>query len=489
MLWNTRRAIQRGGIILLVTIIGIALLAGVGTYLLNVSSEKFVKQQAERKAVAWAEYIGASLPRIEDIANGDPLVDHELKFLERAREFGDVFSFKLFDATGRLSYLSDEFGANREEFSDLGVHNEQAMAVLKTQKTYSELKDGTHKENRPDIYVEAYAPVIRNGEVVAVSEVYIDETKTAALLFEDFLFFGLTIAALVAFVVAIPLATVVFVTFELKKRNQELNTERLRAVRAERAKATFLAHMSHELRTPLNAIQGMSQVMTRGDLGPLEHPKYLSYAADISSSADHLLSLINDILDLSKIDAGKFEIRESNVDLSTMIQNVVRIAATWPNALGVKIRADLTEKDLTVYADRRAMHQILLNLTSNAVKFTPPGGSVLVSCAVNKVGDVVISVTDTGCGIPAVDLPFISEPFSQSRRRADVYQEGTGLGLNLVNSMAGLHGGKFEITSEENIGTTGSVTLPASRVVSSIKKEKVSHNPSVTIRQIKAMNY
>lgn len=464
------------------------MLAGVGAYLLNESSEKLIKQQAERKAVAWAEYIGATLPRISEIAEGGTLSNEELKFLEDVREFGDVFRFKLFNSKGQLSYLFDENGANQEDFADLGTHNMNAANVLKSGKTYFELKDGINKTNRPDIYVEAYAPVIREGKVIAVSEVYINETTTAAFIFEDFLYFGLTIAALVGFVVAIPLAAVAFITFELKKRNAELDKERLRAVRAERAKSTFLAHMSHELRTPLNAIQGMSQVMTRGDLGPLEHPKYLSYAADISSSADHLLSLINDILDISKIDAGKFEIRESNIDLSTMVHNVVRIAATWPNALNVKIRAQVSQRELTIFADRRAIHQVLLNLTSNAVKFTPPGGSVFVTCDINKTGDVVISVSDTGCGIPALDLPFISEPFSQSRRRSDIYQEGTGLGLNLVKSMTGLHGGTFEITSKEDVGTIVYVTLPTSRVKSLTKQDTPDSNSLIKIIQIKSMH-
>lgn len=488
MLKKTQRALQRGGIILLAAFIGIALLAGVGAYLLNESGETLIKQQAERKAVAWAEYIGATLPRIDEIANAGTLSNEELKFLDGIREFGDVFRFKLYNVKGQLSYLFDENGAQQENHSDLGQINYTATSVLSTKKAYSELKEGTTKTDRPEIYVEAYAPVIRNGNVIAVSEVYIDETAAAALIFEDFLYFGLTIAALVAFVVAIPLAAVAFITFELKKRNEELDKERLRAVRAERAKSTFLAHMSHELRTPLNAIQGMSQVMTRGDLGPLEHPKYLSYAADISSSADHLLSLINDILDISKIDAGKFEIRESNIDLSTMIHNVVRIAATWPNALNVKIRAQVSQRELTIFADRRAIHQVLLNLTSNAVKFTPPGGSVFVTCDINKTGDVVISVSDTGCGIPALDLPFISEPFSQSRRRSDIYQEGTGLGLNLVKSMTGLHGGTFEITSKEDVGTVVYVTLPAARVVSLTKKDTPDSNSSVKITQIKSMH-
>ena len=228
--------------------------------------------------------------------------------------------------------------------------------------------------------------------------------------------------------------------------------------------------------------------MTRGHLGPLEHPKYLSYADNISSSADHLLSLINDILDISKIDAGKFEIRQSNIDLSTMVHNVVRIAATWPNALNVKIRAQISQRELTIFADRRAIHQVLLNLTSNAVKFTPPSGSVFVTCDINKTGDVVISLSDTGCGIPALDLPFISEPFGQSRRRSDIYQEGTGLGLNLVKSMIGLHGGTFEITSKEDVGTVVYVTLPASRVVSLTKQDTPDSNSLVKITQIKSMH-
>jgi len=486
MLINLRHTVLRSGAILFTTLVGIALLVVVGAYLLKVSSDKIVEQQAERKAVAWAVYIGATIPRIDEIANGGPLKTQELDFLEGIREHGNVFRFKLFDANGRLSYVSDKNGMTPDDLANLGAHNDKALDVLKTKEPFSTLKDGREKTDRPDVYAEAYAPVIKDGKVIAVSEVYIDETASAKLIFDDFLYFGLMIAALVAFVVAIPLLALVFITFELKKRNQETNNERLRAVRAERAKSTFLAHMSHELRTPLNAIQGMSQVMTRGDLGPLEHPKYLSYAADISSSADHLLSLINDILDLSKIDAGKYEIREANVDLDTMIKNVVRIAASWPNALDVKIRADISLEELTVFADRRAIHQILLNLISNAVKFTSPGGSVVVSCGVEKTNDVVISVVDTGCGIPAIDLPYITEPFSQSRRRSDIYQEGTGLGLNLVKSLTRLHGGEFKIISEEHVGTTVQITLPASRMISSKPKGSADPHSSVKIHQIKS---
>ena len=143
-----------------------------------------------------------------------------------------------------------------------------------------------------------------------------------------------------------------------------------------------------------------------------------------------------------------------------MVHNVVRIAATWPNALNVKIRAQISQRELTIFADRRAIHQVLLNLTSNAVKFTPPSGSVFVTCDINKTGDVVISLSDTGCGIPALDLPFISEPFSQSRRRSDIYQEGTGLGLNIVKRQVDLMNGKISFHSEPEVGTTFSVELP-----------------------------
>jgi len=265
-------------------------------------------------------------------------------------------------------------------------------------------------------------------------------------------------------VLLVPVWALRVLTVQLQKRNNDLNIERARAVEAESAKSAFLAHMSHELRTPLNAIQGLSEMMVRGDLGTLDHPKYLEYTKDINFSAVHLLKLVNDILDLSKIDAGKFELDETEIDLFAVANDALRIARAWPATEGIELSTDLRPGVYCVYADERAIKQILLNLLSNAAKFTPEGGTISTKAEIDGTGRCLISVRDSGTGIPAKDLTAILEPFNQLRRSAIVQQEGTGLGLSLVKSMIELHGGSIEINSSEGKGTTVTITLPPERM-------------------------
>ncbi|MGJ3261306.1 MAG: sensor histidine kinase [Rhodospirillales bacterium] len=448
------------------SIVSMSVLVFVSIMILNGVSERLIRQQAEREAIAWAAYIGTSIDRIEAIAGGETPTDAERDFLQRLSKFGDIFRYKLFDAEGRLMVISDSLNNPGADTKDLGEHNITALQVLTTGKPYAEVNDGTRKPDRPDIYIEAYVPIRKNGRIVAISEVYIDETSTSALIKEDFAIFGIIIAGLTLLVLMVPLWALRLVTIELRQRNFDLNLERARAVQAESAKSAFLANMSHELRTPLNAIQGLSEMMIRGDLGSMNHPKYLEYSKDINFSAAHLLKLVNDILDLSKIDAGKFELEEKEFDMSTAVTDALRIARAWPNTEKLVLGTDFVEGSLRVRADERAINQILLNLLSNAVKFTPPGGKVTVSGAVDENGNGVVSVTDTGLGIPENDLRHILEPFNQLRRPASLQSEGTGLGLSLVKSMVELHGGAVDIESRLGEGTTVTFTIPKERMVS-----------------------
>lgn len=248
--------------------------------------------------------------------------------------------------------------------------------------------------------------------------------------------------------------------------------EKIRAEEANQSKSDFLANMSHELRTPLNAINGFSDIMKKEMFGPLGDPRYKEYVSDILFSGQHLLSLINDILDMSKIEAGKMNLNPEVLIIQDMIDQVIRI-----------VRGRAEENSLTlvyeggempeIQADMRAVKQVLLNLITNAIKFTPEGGKVTIR-AEAKYSGLIIKVIDTGIGIPANDLDRLANPFEQIDSQSSKQREGTGLGLALSKSLVQLHGGNFKIESELGVGTTVIFTLPNVPIISAVKDESTS---------------
>ena len=230
---------------------------------------------------------------------------------------------------------------------------------------------------------------------------------------------------------------------------------------ASRAKSEFLANMSHELRTPLNAIIGFSEMMQREMFGPLGDRRYKEYSGDILSSGQHLLALINDILDMSKIEAGKLTLRPEPLDLIEIVEDVIRLVRTRAEAGGLTLAVEIPALP-TVEADYRALKQILLNLLSNAVKFTPRGGRVEITAAEGPDRRVRISVRDTGIGIAEADLSRLARPFEQIESQHSKTQQGTGLGLALTKSLVERHGGALDIESQSGVGTTVSFSLATS---------------------------
>jgi cell cycle sensor histidine kinase DivJ len=225
------------------------------------------------------------------------------------------------------------------------------------------------------------------------------------------------------------------------------------ALAATAAKSRFLANMSHELRTPLNAIIGFSEVMGREMFGPLGSGRYLEYAGLIEDSGRHLLELINGLLDMSKIEAGKFEIHEEMFELGETVESARRVVGLAAERAGVTLSFKLGAE--TGFADRRAVKQMLVNLLSNAIKFTLPGGSVHLM--VERSGTaLLLTVADTGAGIAPQDLARLGKPFEQAGHGKD----GTGLGLSLVKALAALHGGEMTIISMLGEGTEVTVRLP-----------------------------
>ncbi len=245
---------------------------------------------------------------------------------------------------------------------------------------------------------------------------------------------------------------------ELAVLARKYEIEKTRAEAANRAKSEFLANMSHELRTPLNAINGFSEIMVGELYGPLGDRRYKEYASDILMSGQHLLALINDILDMAKIEAGKLNLKFEAISIEEVAQDVMRLMRGRAEEAGLKLLAEV--RDLPdVEADYRAVKQILLNLISNAVKFTPRGGQV--SLTATRLGDQIsLAVRDTGIGISPEDLERLARPFEQVETQHAKTQQGTGLGLALTKSLIEMHGGRLLMESEPGAGTTVTVFLP-----------------------------
>jgi two-component system cell cycle sensor histidine kinase PleC len=251
---------------------------------------------------------------------------------------------------------------------------------------------------------------------------------------------------------------------DLRHAKSESDRARERAETASHAKSAFLANMSHELRTPLNAILGFSEIIHTRALGTAAINQYAEYGGFIHDSGKHLLALINDILDLAKIEAGRLTLREDEVDLSRLAVEATQMLAIKAQDGRIALSADVDPRLPNVYADERALRQIIVNLLSNALKFTPPQGTVTVFAHVASDGAIAFGVIDSGVGIESEDQARVFESFGQGRHDAVIADQGTGLGLPIVKGLALAHGGDVVLESAPGRGTRVTITLPAERI-------------------------
>jgi signal transduction histidine kinase len=250
---------------------------------------------------------------------------------------------------------------------------------------------------------------------------------------------------------------------ETEAHKTELNTARKQAESANRLKSDFLAQMSHELRTPLNAILGFSDFMLNEPHGPLGHENYSEYMRDIQNGGQHFLGVINDILDLSKIEAGGTEIAEEVLDTEELIDESTRLLRERAEAAGIELRAEVEPGLPHLYGDGKLLKRGLLNLLSNAIKFTPARGQITVRADEESGGAIALTVIDNGIGIAPQQIEHVMSPFGQAENVMTRSQDGTGLGLPLVKSFIELHGGTLELRSALGEGTKVTLRFPVER--------------------------
>ena len=373
---------------------------------------------------------------IESVSDAFVLFDRQGRLILSNQAFQDAFSFE--PGVVRKGALKTDL--NR--IAALAIKSEQAAAGGRAGAREVELQDGRWLQ-LVERFTSDGGSVVTAADITAIKEKEAERQRATERL-------HVTIT-------------------ELEDREEKLSllarkyeVAMTRAEAANQAKSEFLANMSHELRTPLNAINGFSEIMAGEMFGPLGDARYKGYAADILRSGQHLLSLINDILDMAKIEAGKLTLHYEAVSMKEIVDDAARLMRGRVEEAGLKLLVDAPELP-TIEADHRGLKQVVLNLLSNAVKFTPEGGDIVVALSREDDDRVRVAVTDTGIGIAAEDLTRLARPFEQVEGQHSKTNQGTGLGLALTKSLIELHGGTLTLDSEPGRGTTVSFDLPIRR--------------------------
>lgn len=352
----------------------------------------------------------------------------------------------------------ERFSANSDLLTLAVVENDRPLGLVNRHELFLRLADTFGRplyENKPISNLMDDAPLIvdANVSIEALSAIILTERPgalmTGFIVTRDDRYLGIGTA----------LSLLRRNVDRMKQRQAQLDHALHESQRANEAKSTFLANMSHELRTPLNAVIGFSEVIKQGLYGPVGSPQYVQYADDIHQSGRHLLDVINDLLDISKVESGAMELEISQIILPALIEDCVRMTRQKSISGRVNVVVEAADDLPPIEADEFRLRQVLLNLLSNALKFTEPGGSVVINA--RHFGDrICLNVIDTGIGMAPEDIPRALSPFSQVDNGLSRKFEGTGLGLPISRSLVELHGGSLRIDSRPKVGTTIAVELP-----------------------------
>jgi two-component system, cell cycle sensor histidine kinase PleC len=381
----------------------------------------------------------------------------------------DILKVKIYDLRGHTTFSTEAKQIGEDKAGNLGFQLARAGEVasdLTFRNQFSAFEGVVEQRN----VLSSYIPLRgEDGAIESVFEIYQDVTPLLQRLASKRWTQGGAIVGAFAFVYFLLLMMIRRADTLARQHHEEavaLAAEAARAETANRTKTDFLATMSHELRTPLNAILGFSDMIHGEVLGPTGNPRYREYAGDINTSANHLLDIINDILDLARIEAGKMEIVPLPVSLAHLCDWAAKMVRAQADTGRVTLLATVDPAVPPLSTDERILRQIVLNLLTNAVKFTPTGGMVKLNIRPGPAGSVAIVVEDTGVGMRAEDIPRALAPFSQLDNTLSRKHRGTGLGLSLANRFVGLLGGELAIRSAPERGTTVTVTLPGAAVAS-----------------------
>jgi signal transduction histidine kinase len=381
-----------------------------------------------------------------------------------------VAKVKLYDLRGLTVYSSEAKQIGDEKIANAGYLAARGGAVISDlvyRDKFSAFEGEIEARNLLSCYMPLYAEGV-GDRIVGVFEVYTDVTPLVGDIEHTALLVTTIVVATFGLVYVVLLLTVrraEAMTRQKHATNIRLAANVARAESANQTKSEFLANMSHELRTPLNAIIGFSEVIKHELLGPIGVDRYRDYATDIEQSGRHLLTIINDILDMSRMEAGKLALRDDEIDVSTLIGDSLKSIEDRAREAAVKLIADVPSDLPRLRADQGRVKQLLANLLSNAVKFTPRAGLVMASAAMDETGALTIVVSDTGIGMTEEEIAVAQVPFHQVDNTLSRRFDGTGLGLPLAKALAEKHGGRLSIRSVPSSGTAVSVTFPPDRTI------------------------
>lgn len=367
------------------------------------------------------EALRISEARISTLLNNSPSAiyfkDLDLRMVVANRKYLEMYGLSADTAIGKTSYelFGDDPG---KAFMDHDRHVIESRSLIPREEVL----------NDRDLLTTKFPIIDRAGELIGVGGIEIDIT-------------------------------------ERKEVERAYRDARDDAEAANRAKSSFLANMSHELRTPLNSVIGFSDSLLSGTLGPLENELHREYIGIISTAGNYLLELINDILDLSRIESGHVKLEETEFPLQSVIASAITFSENRHAETNLTVENQTPESLPLIYADQRQIRQVLINLLTNAIKFTDPGGHIFIKCAINEDGGMEIAVEDTGVGISEEDLEHVQQPFAQVADSLTRQHTGTGLGLAIIRSIATLHQADFKLESTLGEGTVATFILPPDRVV------------------------